>query len=495
MRVRSGGRRGRTTQAWTTALLASVVVLAGCLAAVDGGPGGQAPATDGSDGDPHALLDTVDPVRHPDPAGDATDWGTGDADTWLGLPFDLPSVGTPAPHFDILSVAVAGETADALVLQMEVASLAEGFPGVQSPDGTFRLASYAVCWAPTTDDGCDLHATLQVMAHGGTAHHEAVFETRALDCNEWPWCAWGVPVEVAFGEPATITFRVPKAYVAALDVPLTVDRAEGSVTTFAESSDVPHWHPGVTAHTPAYHFHTHGGSPGVPSVNDATDAFAVGAELAPSDAVPAPPSDEPLLMGGEGLTHGHDGRFDHPEMDLLWFDLFEDDADGDGAPEDLVAVFAVKAWHGLPDYDFDHSVAVGIGAEVWEVGYRHEGGEAYGYAGRCVMEPCDDPVNLEPEVEIVEGEPAFLKVRWPLDAVSEAGRDDGAVTNLFWAMTMVSDANHYFGDHTDEDGLYGDVHSVYMVDSLVGGTPYVFGSDHRATLEAHDGHEAGHRHG
>lgn len=472
------------------------MLLAGCLAAVDGPGAGADAAGEGAAGSAaDALLDTFAPVRIDDPAGDATDWGTGDADTWLGLPADAPAVGTPGPHFDILSVAVAGETADALVLEMEVASLEEGFPHVASPDGTFRLASYDVCWAPTADDGCDLHATLQVMAHDGTVHHEAFLDTRSLACNEWPWCAWGLPAEVEFGAPATITFRVPKAYIAALDVPLAVDRVRGTVTTFTESSDVPHWHPGVTVHAPAYHFHTHGGSPGVLSVNDATEQAAVSVDLVRSEAVPAHPDDVPLLMGGEGLTHGHDGRFDHPEMDILWFDLFEDDTDGDGSVDDLVAVFALRSWHGLPDYDFDYSVAIGIGGEVWEVGYRHEGGEAYGYAGRCVMEPCDDPVMFEPEVELVAGEPAFLLVRWPADAVSEEGRADGAVTNLFWAMTMVSDVNHYFGDHTDPDGLWGDVHSVYMVDSLVGGQPYVFGSDHRASLQAHGGHGHAHDHG
>lgn len=483
----------------------AVVAVALVLGLLAGGFGvgdpGAAPG-DGGAGDAEAgddaLLDTFAPYAFDDPKGDANDWGTGDVGTALGLP--LPAVGTDGPHFDITSVGVVGETADDLVLQMEVAALSEGFAEIQSPDGTFRLVSYELCWAPDAGTGCVLRAGLEVMAHGDAgAHHEARFETRGLECNEWPWCAWGVPVDVAFGAPATITFHVPKAYIGALDVPLTVDRIEGSVFVFTESSDVPHWHPGVTVHVPeVYHYHTHGGSPGVPQIADATETFAVGAELVPPPQGPDVPDDMPLLLGGEGLTHGHGGRFDHDEMDLLWFDLHEDDTDGDGQAggpgDDLVAVFAVKSWHGLPDYDFDYSVAVGIGGEVWEVGYRHEGGEAYPYAGRCVMEPCDDPVNLEPTIDIVEGSPGFLSVRWPADEVNEDGRTDGAFTNLFWAMTMVSDVNHYFGDHTDPDGLYGDVHSVYMVDSLVGGEPYVFGSDHRATLQAHD-HGAGHGHG
>lgn len=436
-------------------------------------PGEEAATVPGATLSPTAapFTPTSEPARWDDPAGDAADHGVGDPSGTLGLPDGVPALGPKAPHFDIVGVSYDGEDREHLRFTLEIAELSEGFAELAAPDGVHRMATYEVCWAPSEGDGCTRSATLTAMRHGEQAHTEARLDLWSQTCNEWRWCNWGVDHEVTFGAPAAITFTVPKAYATYDGAPPTIHHVEAWTTAWTESNAFPMWHPGVTVHTPAYHFHTHGGSVGAPTIADRAGPGLLEAAYVPHDAMPAVAPDAPLLVGHPGAPHGDGGPYDHPEMDLLAFDAYEDAGD-------LVARFVVAAYRDDPAYDFDYSVAIGVGDEVWEVGYRHEGGEYYGYTGRCVMETCPDPEIYDAHVEVLPGAPASILVRTPLALLDEP--EAGTATNLFWAMTMVSDVNYYWGEHDSE--FYGDYHSVFMVDALFGGQPYVFGSGHRATV-------------
>jgi hypothetical protein len=449
----------------------------------DPAPAGPASAPDAPD--PLAFLETLAPLRFKDAAGDATDIGAGDAGTLaactvgraltgqcLQPPARPPAVGTPGPHFDILQVSLEGETRDDVVVSLQIAPLSEGYPELRDPDGFTRLIYYQVCWSATEQGSCNRQVVLHVLTHDGTAHTKSAFEIRSRACNEWSWCSWEAPLEVTFGSPATLTWRVPKIYLAADGGQASLARIEGQTGWISHPEVFPAWHPGVTVHTAAYHFHTHG--TGVTGINiaDVTEPFKAGVALtAPPEARYPDAHEQPLLWGGEGANHGASSPYNYPELDLLWFDLHEDQ-------DDLVAVFAVKELRSVPSFDFDYSVGIGIGNRVWEVGWRNEASsDPYGYAGRCIMEPCQDGEFMHPKVELTFGAPGYIAIRTPLEFLYNP--EPGTATNLFWAMSMYSDVNYYWGDHGSD--FYGDYHSVFEIDSLRGGgLPYVFGSGHRA---------------
>lgn len=435
------------------------------------------------------ALDATQGALFSDPPGDATEEGLA---TWLELVGCLPGEllgagclgpdapvppGTPAPAYDIVGFGLAGESHDTFDLSLEIATLSEGFPELARPDAVHRMSSYAVCWAASPDEGCSRTASLGVMVHDGKAHLEPRLQLYSKDCNEWHWCAFDLDATIAYGSPGTITFHVPKAHAVADGAPLAVHGLAASTGWYEEATVFPMWHPGLTAHTPAYHFHTHGPGVGVPSPTDLTAFERVEATLTPTGALPEAPSDAPLLAFAPGANHGRGSPYDHPELDITGFDLYEE-------ADELVVVFEVAEMAALPEYSFDHSAAIGFHGEVWEIGLRQEGGRAYGYAGRCIMEPCQDGPVMEAPVELAFGTPATISVRVPLAFVGEP--EPGTTTNLFWVMSMYSDVNHYWGEQGSE--LYGDYHSVFMIDSLIGGTPYVFGSGHRVDLGTPSAH-------
>ncbi|MGQ0536640.1 MAG: hypothetical protein ACT4PT_11270 [Methanobacteriota archaeon] len=114
-----------------------------------------------------------------------------------------------------------------------------------------------------------------------------------------------------------------------------------------------------------------------------------------------------------------------------------------------------------------------------ELGVRHEEGELTGYAGECIMEECQDGVITEVPVEVVEGTPGILRIRVPMALLIEGGAAPQRTT-LFQVASMLDGGSHYWGSY--EEGTFGDVHSVFMVDALWGGVPFEFGSGHRGVF-------------
>lgn len=479
---------------WTMvgSLAATGLLLAGIfvVATVDEGSDATPPNAEGPMDDANAYLPSSVAESFTDPAGDATDTGVGDGASTVGCivgkllgddcvdaPQDAPAAGTPAPSLDIVGVDYLGETVDDIVFRLTILDLAQDFADLRDPDGLYRSLTYELCWATAADAACDRSVTLYVNLGSEHVHLEPRFEIRNSDCNEWSWCAWGVEADVEFGAPGTITFRVPKAYLTADGREATVHHLQAGTGWIRQSNQLPMWHPGITVHTPLYHFHTHGGAIilGV-GLSDSTPALSLERTLAVTHSWPSPEEGQPLIWAGHGANHGEGGQYDRPELDILWFDLFE-------KGDELVARFVVDSYEADPGFDFDYSVAIGIGDVVYEVGYRHEGswrgeGHLYGYAGRCIMEPCQDGIVMEPEVRIQYGSPGIIDVPVPLAFIGNP--EPGTATNLFWAMTMYSDVNYYWGEHGDE--FFGDYHSVFEVDSLKGGYPYVFGSGHAAEV-------------
>lgn len=442
------------------------------------------------------AFEGIAALRFDDPAGDATDVGIGDAGTYAGClvgaflneecmdPLPAPSSPRGAPHFDILAVGLE-ETADDVVFTLEIAQLDEGFPQLAMPGALHRMSYYGVCWYATDDDYCSRAAYLDVMSHDGMLHLTTTFDAYVEDCNEWWWCSWTIPTEVRYGAPGAIVFRVPKAYAAIDGEPLRVHHLDGWTGWTDQATAFPMWHGGATLSTPLRHVHDHVTAPGVFGVGDMTPELDAQVDLAPPVSPPALALDMPLSSGHAGATHAHGSEYEKPELDLAGFDLYEENGE-------LVVVFALAQAVAHPTYDFDYSVALGIqAAEVLEIGYRQEMGEAVGYAGECIMEECQDGHRFEVPAEFVPGAPAFVLVRVPADVLAElTDARPGDQTTLFWASSMYTEGSRYFGEY--DEPVYGDVHNAFMVDSLTGGAPYVFGSGHRGAAEhyAMDGHGA-----
>lgn len=453
---------------------------------------GSLPSDPGEASVPEPFLPDSAPVSGKDPSGDATDNGAGDVVTKAGCaagdaagtgcletPTSPAAGGNPAPHFDIVEQSFVGETARDVLVALGVAQLSPGFPELKDPDGFYRMVYYKLCWSTSESAACDRIVRLDVIGHGDQVHLEPKLEIRSTECNEWRWCAWGIHVDVAFGSPARLTFTVPKAYLGVDGAALVLHRLQAETGWTSEPDALPAWHPGVTLHTSAYHLHAHGGLVTGVHIADTTPWLRVGRPLRPAPEPATAPRSLPILLGTIGANHGDESSYDRPAMDLLGFDLYEDRGD-------LVSVFGVRELAQQPEYDFDYSVAVGVNQKVWEIGWRHEGGRAYGYAGRCIMEMCQDGKVITPPVEVSYGSPGRIEIRTPLNFLESPAL--GTQTNLLWAMTMYSDANKYQGSYSEE--TYGEAHSVFMVDSLVGGSPYAFGSGHRADWSLISTHSA-----
>lgn len=437
-----------------------------------------------------AAFVGASPATLEDPAGDASDTAVGDPATLAacaaaGLlghcaprPAASPALPASPAHLDIVSVGLEEETPDEVVLTLGIARLDEGFPDLAAPSGLHRMAYYGVCWDAGTGDACVQRAYLAVMRHADAAHLDPVLEAHVPGCNDWSWCSWTIEAEVRYGSPGVIAFHVPKAWAQFPTGTLDLHAIRGYTGWSDQPTAFPMWHGGFTVHTPARFVHHHAGVPGTVGIGDVTADLPLDVALQPPPAPPAHPWDAPLFSGRGGATHAEGSAYDDPALDLVGFDLHEED---DGA---LVATFALQEAAAPPTYDFDDSVAIGLrGGKVLEMGWRQEGGEATGYAGQCIMEECQDAPKFEVPVEFIPGAPAFVVVRVPREAFEAMGGPfAGEETTLVWVTTMNTDGSRYVG-HYGEAG-YGDVHQAFMADSIFGGIPYVFGSGHRAPLEA-----------
>lgn len=435
-----------------------------------------------------APFVAVAPVAFEDPAGDATDLGSGDTSTRVGcfIGYMLsnhcqpvpptPGIGTPGPHYDITGVAVTAETAEEIQFTLTVASISEGFAELATPDALHRMSFYDICWMSDDDDYCSRNMYLDVMVHDGEPMLHAAFDTYVQDCNEWWWCTWTIPVDIVYGTPATITFHVPKAYPSIDGRPLNVDRLEASTAYSEDASVFPMWHPGLTVHTPIHHTHTHSGVPGVFQLADQTAEYDVDVTFSPPPSTDLWTAPGPVLPAAAS-THATGTSYDRKELDVTGVDLYEDGTD-------LVVLIAVADLTEVPTYGFDIEGALGIrAAEVWEFGVRGEGGELSTYLGECVMAECQDGVMIEVPLEVTTGAPGFFALRLPLTTLKEpAGPEPGLAVTMVSVSSMYTEGSQYWGSF--DEPLWGDVHHAFMVDSVYGGTSYIFGSGHRAPLES-----------
>lgn len=442
-----------------------------------------------------AAFAGIAPLVFEDPAGDASDLAWGDVGTYANCLVGgvlegacaqiAPSVSSPraAEHLDIISVAMSEPSADQVVLTLGIARLDEGLDALASPEGTHRMTSYGICLY--TEEGCTRAAYLNAMRHGDAAHLESRFEVYAEDCNEWSWCSWTLPVQVAYGAPAEIVFTVPKAWLA-YDGDLELHHLDAWTAWNDQATLFPMWHGGATLHTPARHVHTHSLTPGAFGVGDMTVELPAEVTLAPTMRAPTHALDAPLASGHAGATHAHGSQYDRAELDLAGFDIYDED---DG----IAIVLALAEAGAHPEYDFDYAVALGFaGQPMMEIGYRQEHGEAMGYAGICIMEECQESRTHEVPAEFVAGAPGFVIIHVPADVLADLVElEAGDEATLVWVSSMVTDGSQYFGDYDGD--LYGDIHHAFMADEIVGGAHFVLGSGHRAPLEAFatDGH-AGH---
>lgn len=472
-------------------LFASVAGIALVSAAVVGGivVAPRLVETAGTDGGmpEGARFEGIAPLVFDDPAGDASDVGWGDVGTLANCfaggvtggacASIVPTVASPraAEHVDLVGVAMSEPSADEVLVTLQLARLEEGLDALASPEGMHRMTSYGVCFY-TEEDGCTRAAYLNAMRHGDDAHLEARFEAYTEECNEWWWCAWPLPVEIEYGAPAQVHFRIPKEWFAYGS--LEVHHVDAWSAWTDQPTAFPMWHGGATVHTPLRHVHDHTFTPGTFGTADMTPELPAGVTLAPPTAAPATAADAPLAGGRAGMTHASGSQYDRSELDLAALDLY-DDADGG-----LAVVFALREATAHPEYDFDHSLSLGFeGKPVLEIGYRQERGEPMGYAGLCIMEECQESRTYEVAAEFIPGAPAFVVVHVPAEILAElADVGPGDTTTLLWASSMVTDGSQYFGDY---DGpLYGDVHHAFMADEIIGAMPFTLGAGHRATPES-----------
>lgn len=459
---------------------ASALALAGVLLAAQGERRAP-PEPQLIDGPSLDFLPGSEPIRFSDPEGDATDSGAGDPATQAGCapssstgscaepPADPPAhppAGPKAPPFDVVEAGVEGETADALVLSLSLARLEVGFSGLAAPDGVDRTAQYALCWAPLPGSPCDHRVVLDVDVRGAQTHATAAFEVRSAACNEWALCAWGVPVDVRFGAPASITWSVPKALLGAAGAPLAIHHLQATTGWLQEPENLAAWHPTFTLNAPLRHLGARSAVLAVAGICDITERFRVDVVLQPAAAFGYPAIGGPLLVGTAQAESGSGPRA-ADELDLLAFDLVEDGPD-------LVATFTVAHLTGAPAFDFDYHVALGIGAQVWEIGWRQSGDHGpHGYAGRCIRTACEDGRVMTPHVELLAGTPGHVLVRAP--SAFFGAPPAGTVTNLLWATTTYLEHNLVVGSYADP--LYAGASSEYEVDTLRRGlAPFVFGS-------------------
>ena len=129
--------------------------------------------------------------------------------------------GTPAPPALDAVAAWFSETPTHLLVHMQVAGLAESLEGLREDNALGRkTGGLSVIWG---DPSCPEEVEFFPDNTDGGADRVLATFYRMLDCtddpdhawgggcNAWAECAASVEVEVAFGAPATITWRVPRA--------------------------------------------------------------------------------------------------------------------------------------------------------------------------------------------------------------------------------------------------------------------------------------------
>lgn len=456
-----------------------IFTLAYVLYGMDSAPNGASAPTPPNPG-PDPFLPNSRPVTFTDPAHDAADPGSGDAATVIGCavgrpilgqcvdpPVRPPGAGNPGPHFDILEGGFAGETARQALFFLGLQQLSPDLHELRDPDGVHRILYFRLCWSPDPGQACDRHVVLEVVDRDGHLHLESLFEIRNERCNAWAWCAWDVPVSIDYGNPARLTFAVPKAYLTWDGAPLRVGSMSAETGWSGRPAALPLWAPSAAVDAALLHVARQADLSGPPHVVDATPDFSFHLALTPPSEALVDLAQRPLLVASWGSKLADD-LHDPPELDLLWSDVGEDGTD-------LLVAFQVQSFQGAPDFDYDISLAVGLKDRVWRIGAHPQQGRIAGYLAPCDADACAladaraFPVSLQP------GSPALLTVRVPKSAVGSP--QAGQATELLWATTAWLDADPSWTNAQADASL--EARSAHLVDSRLGGHPFVFGAGHR----------------
>lgn len=195
-----------------------------------------------------APLAPASPTRSPpegqsvtDPAGDAREYGPSEmaevaknsCRTGIGpasrrcaeIPM-LPSAGgIPAPVGRDLVGLVFSDTSEALVVDIQLASLDTGFEAALPRDD--ESASWLACWS-LGNATCAEGVWLWAGRFAGRLGFEATYWRNDPTCNDAVYCEWESPFEVLPGSPGTLRFLVPRAFLAdgapgrSLDAPMAM---------------------------------------------------------------------------------------------------------------------------------------------------------------------------------------------------------------------------------------------------------------------------------
>lgn len=415
-----------------------------------------------------------EPFLVEDPLGDARDLSV----TTLGYggtciaacePI-LPGVkGPQGDGFDLIGVGLTEDRPDSFVLSLQVAGLQEGFPGLTSNTLSRWVGDYFACWRPAADfaERC---VTVEVAPRDAGAIIQSSFHIVGAEvCNDLMWCAWSIPLEVIYGTPGEFRFAVPKAYATFDNAPSSLDMLRASSGWWSTNGAAPRWHAALTAHANGDHQHQHMVLLEPANLADVIDPREVSVGLGDVTNPQETAFDRPLLIASPGSVSGAGGLRDYPELDILGVDFRQEGSD-------LVAAFQFAGFGEIPEWDFQIAAQFMVrGGVIWnEIGVMQSGGDAYGYAGRCISNGCHDGYLVRVPMEIKSGRPGIIEVRAPRDTWPLI--KDGDVTNWLAVYTMYGEGNADVG--TTGEPAYGNFHTGYLVDGAIGGIPYIFGSDH-----------------
>lgn len=395
----------------------------------------------------------------------------------------LPGVKGPnGAGFELLAVGLAEDRPEAFVLSLLVAELRPEFPGLYATSLSRWVGTYFVCWRPGPElaERC---ANVEVTPHpGGAIVQSSLQLVGASACNALAWCSWSIPVEVKYGAPGEFLFTIPKEYATFDEAPSALVSLRASSGWWSTNGVAPRWHTAMTAHAYDQHQHQH---LGLLEPSNVADSIPPSGTLVPlgsaSGSYPVDPT-EPILVASRGAISGAGGLRDHAELDVLAVDFRQEGST-------LVAAFQFEGFEAMPEWDLQVAAKFMVkGGAVWnEIGIIQSGGEAYGYAGRCISNGCHDGYLVRVPFDIEAGRPGIIEVQAPRETWPMIS--DGDVTSFFTVASMYGEASLDMGPAGAP--TYGNVHSGSFVDGAIGGTPYVFGSSHAGVFASPE-HAHGH---
>lgn len=458
---------------WATILVAAPFLWAGCVS--DPGPKADPPAPVDDDFVP-ATPFWLDDVQGDEEsfAISTLSYGPPCRIGCQPLPAGVPNTGDAAPYFDITRVGMASEARPAFEIAIETAGLTEGFEALDENGAVHRIAVYEACWEP--GEGYSTRCVILVAA---PAKNGAVllstFNIRGLAaCGDlWLECAWDVPAELTYGTPGKIQFTIPKEYAAWGGAPLAIENLRASVQWFSANKAIPLWHFAWTVRLPDDHQHDHQGLPEASGVADATAILAEHVELSHGvEPVPVDPA-TPIMTPGEGNLFGAGGIRDYTDLDLVRLDLREE---GD----QLVVTFGMASLPEMPNYDLQLALLMELSdGHDWELGVMQSNSVSYGYAGRCISFGCHEAFLDQEPLEIVDD--SFI-IRVPLETIGNPA--EGVQTTWLLAYTMYGEFNQDVGPGGQDGSV--NLHSGSIIDSHVGGRPFVFSGYGEPVDHAHE---------